>query len=198
MTDIATKDHGLNEFIGFAAGDQPDIVMTVRSDLGAVNLRGDADNPSFIAAVEKVIGQSLPVVANTVSNGTRDVFWLGPNEWLVLATETEAGSLAVTLKDALKEIHAAVNVVSGGQIALTLSGANVRELLSKGCTIDFHPREFRDGMCVQSGLAKASVVIGKPGKDEQFIVIVRRSFADYLVHWLTDAAAEYGIRVEAI
>lgn len=197
MTEAATKDHGLNEFVGFASGDQAGIEMTIRSDLGSVNLRGDADNPSFIGAAEKVLGQSLPVTANAISSGPREIFWLGPNEWLVLATETEAGSLATTLADALDGMHAAVNVVSGGQIAMTLSGDRVRELLSKGCTIDFHPREFREGMCVQSGLAKASVVIGMPGKDDRFIVIVRRSFSDYLLHWLTDAAAEYGVRVEA-
>lgn len=196
MTETASKNHGLNEFSGFETADNPGIAMTIRSDLGSVNLRGNADNPAFVAAAEKALGQELPVKANTISSGGHDIFWLGPDEWLILATETEIDSLATTLEEALDGIHAAVNLIAGGQIVLTLSGNDVRGLLSKGCTIDFHPRRFRDGMCVQSGLAKASVMIGKPGKDDEFIVIVRRSFSDYLLRWLTDAAAEYGIRID--
>lgn len=195
MTSAAITNHGLEHFSGTETGTDPGIVLTIRADLGQINLRGDANEEAFVAATEKVLEQSLPVSPNTISSGDSSIFWLGPNEWLILAAAKESGSLLTALENALSGIHAAVNDLSGGQVALTLAGGKVRELLAKGCTIDLHPREFRPGMCAQSGLAKATVTFGLPLEDDGFVVIARRSFADYLVHWLQDAADEYGIRI---
>jgi sarcosine oxidase subunit gamma len=60
--------------------------------------------------------------------------------------------------------------------------------LAKGCTLDFHPRVFRPGTCAQSGLAKANVLIRLGDDPDSFDVVVRRSFADYLLRWLRHAA----------
>ena len=196
MTDVTTSSHGLETFTGTGYDDDAGITLTIRSDLGHINLRGDSGNPAFVAAAEQALGQSLPIKPNTVSNGGVDVFWLGPNEWLVLAGINDIASTADALRTELAEIHSAINVLGGGQVAMSISGDRVRELFAKGCTIDFHPRKFIQGMCVQSGLAKASVIIAATGEDDDFMLIVRRSFSDYLLRWLSDAAAEYGIRIE--
>jgi sarcosine oxidase subunit gamma len=45
--------------------------------------------------------------------------------------------------------------VSGGQTTLHLHGSHVRDVLAKGCPIDFHPRVFGIGQCAQSHLGKA-------------------------------------------
>ena len=196
MTDTSTSSHGLEAFTGARYGDDANITLTIRSDLGHIILRGDGDNAAFVAAAEKALGQPLPIAPNTISKGGRDVHWLGPNEWLILAGINEVASIETALGAELAEIHSAVNVLSGGQVAMSLAGSRVRELLAKGCTIDFHPRRFTQGMCAQSGLAKASVLIALPGDDGAFTLVVRRSFSDYLLHWLSNAAGEYGIRVE--
>ena len=195
MTNAAATSHGLESFTNTGSGEDSGVELTIRSNLGHINLRGDSGSAEFIGAAEKALGQSLPVAPNTSSSGACSIFWLGPNEWLVLPDATEVDEMLHALEGALADVHAGINVVSGGQIALSLAGADVRNLLAKGCTIDFHPREFTQGMCVQSGLAKASTVIAMPGTDEEFIVVVRRSFSAYLLRWLVDAADEYGIHV---
>ena len=196
MTDTLTTSHGLEAFTGARYGDDASITLTIRSDLGHINLRGDSDDAAFVAAAEKALGQPLPIEPNTISNGGRNAYWLGPNEWLILASVNEVASIETALNTELAEIHAAVNVLSGGQLAMSLAGSRVRELLAKGCTIDLHSRSFTPGMCVQSGLAKASVLIALLRDDDAFTLVVRRSFADDLLRWLTDAAGEYGIRIE--
>ena len=65
-------------------------------------------------------------------------------------------------------------------------------MLAKGCSIDLHPRVFARGRSAQSTLALAGVILlalGDGGDD--FLVLVRSSFAGYLADWLLDAAVEY-------
>jgi sarcosine oxidase subunit gamma len=197
MTEAPTQRHGLEHFLGGplrgnATGSIVDI--QVQPGLGHLNLRGNAGNPNFVKATEDILGQKLPTVPNTMSANMHRVYWLGPDEWLIL---TDSKTLVEELQQSLSPLHGAVNDVSGGQIALRVSGTQVRDVLAKGCTLDFHPRVFTAGMCAQSGLAKASVLFSLTGEADTFDVIVRRSFADYLVRWLRHAADEYGVRIES-
>ena len=186
MTDALENRHGLEARTRAWPSDSG-VSLKIRDDLGHLNLRGNPQDAGFLAAAEKVLGQALPQDPNTISTGASTIFWLGPDEWLVLAEAAALKSLAESLESALQSQHAAVNVQSGGQIALTLRGAHVREVFAKGCTLDFHPTVFTPGRCAQSGLAKASVLIGLVSDEEEFIVVVRRSFSDYLVAWLASA-----------
>ncbi len=74
---------------------------------------------------------------------------------------------------------------------MRLAGARARDVLAKGCTIDFHPQVFQAGQCAQTALAKANVLIGLLDASPTYEIIVRRSFADYLERWLRHAAREY-------
>ena len=169
------------------------IRTVIREDSGYINLRGDASNESFCQAVHTALGQDLPVEPNTLSPGTHDVFWLGPDEWLVATGAAVIPALVDGLRQSLSGMHAAVNDVSGGNITYRVAGAAARDLFAKGCTLDFHPDVFRLGACAQSGLGKAPVLIGLIDDTPTFDVIVRRSFADYLHKWLRHAGREYGI-----
>jgi sarcosine oxidase subunit gamma len=97
------------------------------------------------------------------------------------------------LDDALSGVHATLNDVSGGLVALRIGGKDAAALLAKGCTLDLHPKVFKPGQCAQSGIAKAGILLAKVD-DETFDVYVRRSFAEYLALWLQRAGAEFGIR----
>jgi sarcosine oxidase subunit gamma len=183
MTEALQQRHGLESRMSAWSSDDG-IALAVRDDLGHINLRGSPEDAAFVEAAGKALGQALPTEANTISEGDLTIFWLGPDEWLVLAPRDETLALASTLEESLKEQHFAVNIVSGGQLALALSGHRVRELMAKGCTLDFHPKAFRRGQCAQSGLAKAGVLIGCVSYEEDFLIVVRRSFSDYLLSWL--------------
>lgn len=199
MTDASQRRHGLEPAIADLGRHRPataGVGIRVRDDLGHVNLRGRAADERFVAAVEQCLGQRLPVDPNTCTNGDHCLCWLGPDEWLILTDAGNLPALTASLEAALSGLHAAVNQVSGGQLALELSGPAVRDVLARGCTLDFHPRVFTAGKCAQSGLAKASVVFALPEAEEVFYVVVRRSFADYLLRWLHHAAAGPGVRIE--
>jgi sarcosine oxidase subunit gamma len=162
--------------------------------LGHLNLRGKAKDPHFADVVSGVMGDGLPIVPNTLTelNGNT-MYWLGPDEWLIVTPDESRRRIEHDLRRALTAQHFALTDVSGGQTALHLHGSHVRDVLAKGCPIDFHPRVFGIGQCAQSHLGKAPVLIGQIEEQPHFELIVRRSFAEYLWAWLEIAAQEYGL-----
>ena len=120
------------------------------------------------------------------------VVWLGPDEWLLTSERERPEDLEARIRDAVVPLGGAAVDVSAQRIAIRLTGSRVRDLLAKGCAIDLHPRVFGRGRSAQSTLGLAAVVLlalGDGGDD--FLVLVRSSFAGYLAEWLLDAAVEY-------
>lgn len=166
------------------------VVISERPFLGHLNLRGNADEGGFQDAVAGVLGTPLPKIPNTMAaSQSVGVAWLGPDEWLVLSRAQDLEQLRRALLEAVADYFATVTDVSSGQTVIAVSGARAADLLSRGCPLDLHPRAFLPGHCAQSHIAKSAALICKPDEQPAFEVVVRRSFADYLFRWLTDAAA---------
>ncbi len=155
-----------------------------RVDLGHINLRGNADDDRFVKGAAEVLGRRLPLQPNTVTRSEHRVYWLGPDEWQIVTPLDRAASLVAQLENQFAGQHVAINDLSGGQVALHLSGGDVPALLAKGCTLDLHPSVFRVGGCAQSGLAKANVLLGYIDAAPVYEIIVRLSFSEYLLNWL--------------
>lgn len=158
---------------------------------GYVNMRGNPDNQAFMTAAQAVLG-TLPLAPNTfTAHGDNTVFWLGPDEWLIMTPQGAALDLVAELRSALGNVFAAVTDVTGGNTCVELSGSAARDLLAKGSPIDFHPSVFSTGQCAQTVMAKTAVIIMQSDDAPIFKIVVRRSFADYLGVWLLDAAREF-------
>jgi sarcosine oxidase subunit gamma len=88
--------------------------------------------------------------------------------------------------------HAAIVNVSGGQTIVHLTGKHALDVLMKSTCYDVHELNFHTGKVITSTLAQAQVIIRRLDSD-QFELVIRRSFADYIWMWLRDAAAEFGV-----
>ncbi len=160
--------------------------------LGFVNLRGRADNTGFLAATLKVLGCEPPTAANTVvDSGDYRIYWLGPDEWLVVTPAGQQEELQNALLKALDGVFSSVVDNSSGLTMIHISGANAADLLATDCPLDLHPRQFKHGQCAQTRLARAGMTLSPLVDDSGFEVIIRRSFADYLLLWLQDAAIAF-------
>ena len=172
------------------------VEMGERAFWGHVNLRGDMSDVGFLSAVGGALWLGLPKEANTVSReGDTVIAWLGPDEWLVIVPPERREGLAEMLGKALAGLHVSVNDISSGQTIIRLRGARARDVLSKGCPVDLHPRAFGAGQCAQSHIAKSNALIIQVDDTPTYDVIVRRSFADYLARWFNHAGLEYDIAV---
>lgn len=159
---------------------------------GRINLRGNCADPAFRAGVTSTIGTEPPPAANTSRSAGRGVIlWLGPDEWLVEVAAAAETAIAATLEGALSGLHASVVTVGDGFVTLSLSGPRSVDVLAKGMTLDIDPDRFPAGCCARSLLAKAPVLLYRPGDDLLYEVTVARSFSAYASRWLEDAALEY-------
>jgi len=154
------------------------------------NVRGELNDPAFVDAFEQVVGCRPPAKPNTVARGNGyAVLWLGPDEWLVRSNAAvPAGVLEAKLVPAFGEAYAVAVDVGSGFTIVEIEGRRSREVLSRGCPLDLHPRLFGQGQCAQSLYFKASIVLVPTG-DDGFEIVVRRSFADYFCRIMLDAAA---------
>jgi sarcosine oxidase subunit gamma len=160
--------------------------------LGYLNLRARNNNTGFLAASLKVLGCEPPTAANTViESGDYRIYWLGPDEWLVVTPATRQEQVKADLLAALGDVFCSVVDNSSGLTMLHISGDNAAALLATDCPFDLHPQEFKTGQCAQTRLAKAGMTISPLAEGAGFEVIIRRSFADYLLLWLQDAAIAF-------
>jgi sarcosine oxidase subunit gamma len=202
MPDPTLRESPLVRFdLAACAKTSPDnagVVARERAFLGHLNLRGDSRDPRFAAAVGGVLGCGLPLVANTVREAAGNtMYWLGPDEWLIVTAGERKAAVESELRTALADLFAAVADLSGGQTVVLLRGRAIRDVLAKGCPLDLNPRAFGVARCAQSHLAKAPILLRQVDDEPTFEIVVRRSFADYFWLWLEDAAAEYGLAVAA-
>jgi len=162
-----------------------------RFPIACVNLRGAPNDSKFVRAVTSVTDVAPPTQPCTsVASLFVSILWLGPDEWLVISETQRGDEIVAGLRQALRGIHSAVTEVGDGRVVCALSGVAARSVLAKGCSIDFHSRAFPAGQCVQTLLAKASVLIHSRAADS-YEVYVARSFADYAWAWLENATVEY-------
>jgi len=153
-----------------------------------VNLRGNPDDGVFNGWVKDSLDLELPLEPNRISEGKGcKALWLGPDEWLVIGSDE---GLASDLSSPPDGLHSAVTDVSANRVILELSGPHARDVLSKSCELDFHPRVFGTGMVVQTLLAKSQAIIEQVGGD-RYHLYVRNSFARYVAEWLSDALLEF-------
>ena len=174
----------------------PGVRVREKKLLGHLTLRGDAKDPAFAEGVHKALGLELPVALSLVAKEDTSLQWMGPDEWLLIVPGGQEFAVEHALRAALAGLHISVVNVSGGQQLLELSGPKVREVLMKSTSYDVHPDNFPVGKAVGTVFAKSQLVIRHTAEDT-WELLIRRSFSDYWWLWLQDAAAEYGLNVEA-
>jgi len=145
--------------------------------------------------IEAVTGIELLRGANRAAlqkEGTAAIC-IGPHRWLVV--EQERRDLYDLIRAATDTRQAAVIDQSHGRIGLRLSGPNVRDLLSKGTSIDLRPARFPAGCGTATRLERFTVVLHCI-ETECFDLFALRSYAVSLYEWLLDAAIEFGCRID--
>jgi sarcosine oxidase, subunit gamma len=160
----------------------PNLTLSNASPTRQVGLRLRPPFPAYLAGIP------LPLAPNRVSvaSGLR-VLWLGPDEWLVVA-EGAAPDLLPRLEHAVAGRRAALNDLSSSRAIIDIGGPSARELIAAGCGLDLHPRAFGPGHCAQTLFARVPVILDQLDDAPHYRLLVRRSYARWLVDWMIDAA----------
>ncbi len=166
---------------------------------GLLVLRARDDKASLEKAMQAQFGLALPPTLSSScidyqANGTLCLRWIAPDEWLLSCSAESAFAIETGLREKLNGASVAIVNVSGGFTFIELMGPHVINVLKKSTAYDTHPDNFSKGKVVNTVFAKAQVTMRCIGP-EHVELIVRRSFADYVWHWIQVAAAEYGLSI---
>ena len=193
----ALAHFGLNALATQSTGGDAGITLGESAHRAIINIRGDANDPAFTAAVKTATGTDLPIAANTVTNaGDVRILWLGPNEWWVVGTDARRAGLIDGLRRAFEGQHTNVTDVSESRTVITMSGPAARDVLARGISLDLHPRAFGPGQCAQTSLSKANILLHQTDNAPAYEIYVLRSFADYLWRWIGLIAEDFGMTVK--
>ena len=152
--------------------------LAVRSGGAAVTKLGDA------------FGLPLPMdVCRAAANAARAALWLGPDEWLLIASEGEMPALGAWIADALGDTPASVVDVSARNVGVQVKGSKAAEAINAFNPLDL-AGAFPVGMCTRTVFAKVEIVLWRTEADT-FRIEVWRSFAPYVLGCLDEAAKEY-------
>jgi len=183
------RTHPLEAWSAAFASLPQSVGITVEPFVALVDVRlGTPD-----AEASARLGVRLPTTPNTwvPTDGGRAV-WLGPDEWLLTSATDAPEKLEARVRAAVAPLGGSATDVSAQRIALRLRGTRVRDVLVKGCSIDLHPRVFGRGSSAQSTIGLAGVVLlALSDGGDDYVLLVRSSFAGYLADWLLDAALEF-------
>lgn len=136
-------------------------------------------------------GQTLPLEVGATAYEPLRVLCLGPGDWLVVSSEQPAPRLREHLEPYLALPGLAIVDLTDGLASLKVCGPTAREVLSKGCGLDLHPRRFPAGRCARTRFAQVPVVMECLDDPPRFELTVARSYFRYLHEWITDATTEF-------
>lgn len=175
-----------------AGRDAEALHITPRTGRALVLVRVRQDETEAVQSIEGALGTALPTVPNTrVAVDGGQAIWLGPDEWVVDLAADGAGPRIAALQAAVAGKFAVVHDITAGRTCLAIRGTAAVDLLRKGCPIDLHPQAFAAGACARTLLARAGVLLLCVEAGREYHLVVDRSYADYLWHWLADATTEF-------
>lgn len=163
--------------------------------VGHLSLRGNPEKANLQDAVQAVFGLDLPGPLQSCVKDEVRICWLSPDEWLIMLPYKDSFEKEVALRKHLSG-HISIVNLSGGQTVLNLSGPAVQKVLKKSTPYDVHDDNFATNKVVGTIFAKSQAIVIRTGAQD-WQLVVRRSFADYIWAWLQDASREYGLNLPA-
>jgi sarcosine oxidase subunit gamma len=143
-------------------------------------------NCAIPAIADEAVGGAWPTAVGTTVRGKADVLCVGPTDWLVIAGDAHAESVLQLLRDGFRESALRATDLSSALTRVQVEGAQARELLSRGCSLDLHPTTFSPGRVARTRFAGMPVAI-RCTELTTFECIVSSSYRDYLMSWFADA-----------
>ncbi len=138
----------------------------------------------------KLSGLDFPDKLRVSENKDVRILWIGPNNWLALSATV---SLSEEIAKSLSNDEFAITDLSHSKAIIELSGKNVKEVLKKGCPINFNDINKNEVVnSIFNGIAVTLDFIND--QPDKIRVMCLRSFGESLYHSVTDAALEFGYK----
>ena len=136
-----------------------------------------------------VDGLKLPSQNSKIlSNKNTRILWSAPNTWLVFCIKED---IVKIIKEKCNEEDFAITDISHSRAIIQIKGSKSKEVLKKGCPINFNLLEKNN--CAGTVYHGINIVVDFTDDELQtFNLITLRSFGESLYHHITDASLEFG------
>ena len=138
----------------------------------------------------KLFGLNFPDTLKVSENNDTRILWIGPNNWFVFSSSS---ILSEEIAKNFSNDEFAITDLSHSKAIIEISGKNVREILKKGCPINFNDINKNEAVSsIFNGIAVTLDFIDE--QPEKIRVMCLRSFGESLYHSVTDASLEFGFK----
>ena len=126
--------------------------------------------------------------SKVLSNKDTRILWSAPNTWLVVSQKED---ILKIINTNCNNENFAITDISHSRTVIQIKGFQAKEVLKKGCTINFN--QFEKNSCAGSAFHGITIVIDCiENEPETFNLLTLRSFGESFYHHITDAALELG------
>ena len=137
----------------------------------------------------QVDGLKFPLQNSKVSsNKETRILWTAPATWLVISRKE---NIVEIIKEKCDTENFAITDISHSRAVIQIKGIQVKEVLKKGCPLNFN--EFENNNCAGTVFHGINIVVDFVGNNpDTFNLLTLRSFGQSFYHHITDAALEFG------
>ena len=137
----------------------------------------------------QIDGLELPLQNSKVSsNKETRILWSAPSTWLVISRKENIDKI---IEEKCKNENFAITDISHSRAVIRIKGIQAKEILKKGCPINFN--EFEKNNCAGTVFHGINIVVDfVDNSPDTFNLLTLRSFGESFYHHITDAALEFG------
>ena len=174
------------------ASEAAGVIVQERTELQIATVIARTAQGEFASRVQSAYGLELTAGSRHTAAERIAFVGTGPRTWLAIREGREplAEELQLELGDA-----AAISDQSDSYTVVRLSGTKARATFEKGLSIDLHPRAFHSGRAAVTACSHLGVILWQLDEMPTYEVAVFRSLAAEFAHWLSESAAEFGLKV---
>ena len=138
----------------------------------------------------KIFDLNFPDNLKVSGNNDTRILWIGPNNWFIFSSSEK---LSEEIRKNLSNIEFAITDLSHSKAIIELSGKNSKEVLKKGCPINFN--ELNKNQSINSIYNGIAITLDFVNDQPATVRIMSlRSFGESLYHSVTDASLEFGYK----
>ncbi len=172
----------------FTARPGPSLLMRPSVDCARFSLR---IAPARMEKAIEAFGSDIPAdIGGMSSSAQKTALCLGPDEWLLMAPESEGDGIAARFAGISGHTTHSLVDVGHRNVGIDVSGPAAALALSSGCPLDFD--DLAIGGCARTVLDKAEIIIMRLAREHYRLEIVR-SFAEFVWNFLTTAGREFDV-----
>ena len=135
---------------------------------------------------KKEYNVSLPAPGKMINYSTGSVFWVSPAQWFVTSNECNP-YFDQQLAKKFNTVST-VTLQTDAWISIKIEGKASLDVLERLVKIDLNDHNFPTGSATRTGCSHMTIFLQKPYQEECFLIFGARSYAQSLVHTITQAA----------